>query len=29
MVNTDYKGYGIDVMEDLINARKMINAKNS
>jgi len=29
MVKTDYKGYGIDVMEDLINARKMINAENS
>ena len=29
MVKTDYKGYGIDVIEDLINARKMINAKNS
>ena len=26
MVYTDYKGIGIDVMDDLINARKIINA---
>ena len=29
MVQTDYKGHGIDVMEDLINARKIIDAKIS
>ena len=29
MVQTDYKGYGIDVMEDLINARKILDAKTS
>ena len=29
MVKINYKGHGIDVMEDLINARKMINGKNS
>ena len=29
MVQTDYKGHGIDVMEDLINARKIIYAKIS
>ena len=29
MIQTDYKGHGIDVMEDLINARKIIDAKTS
>ena len=29
MVQTDYKGYAIDVMEDLINARKILDAKTS
>jgi 3-deoxy-D-manno-octulosonate cytidylyltransferase len=29
MVQTDYKAIGIDVMKDLIKARKIINAKNS
>jgi 3-deoxy-manno-octulosonate cytidylyltransferase (CMP-KDO synthetase) len=29
MVHTDYKAIGIDVMQDLIKARKIINAKNS
>jgi 3-deoxy-manno-octulosonate cytidylyltransferase (CMP-KDO synthetase) len=29
MVLTDYEGYGIDVMEDLINARKILDEKTS
>ena len=29
MVYTNYKGMGIDVMDDLINARKIINAQTS
>lgn len=29
MVQTDYKGHGIDVMEDLINARKILDEKTS